>query len=77
MAAANTSVHFRILSDIAHDLSGDVNFPICMDAAILVRDTLKDPLVSIERVVQVVSVEPLISSKLRKSPIVACWPANP
>jgi len=64
MAAANTSVHFRILSDIAHDLSGDVNFPICMDAAILVRDTLKDPLVSIERVVQVVSVEPLISSKL-------------
>lgn len=64
MAAANTSIHFRILSDIARDLSGDVNFPICMDAAILVRDTLKDPLVSIERVVQVVSVEPLISSKL-------------
>lgn len=64
MAAANTSIHFRILSDIARDLSGDVNFPICMDAAILVRDTLKDPLVSIERVVQVVSIEPLISSKL-------------
>lgn len=64
MPEASTAIHFRILSDIARDLSGDVNFPICMDAAILVRDTLKDPLVGITKVVQVVGIEPLISSKL-------------
>jgi HD-like signal output (HDOD) protein len=57
-------IHFRILEDIARDLSGDVNFPTCMDAAILVRNTLKDPSSSLERVVQVVGIEPLISSKL-------------
>ena len=56
--------HFRILEDIARDLSGDINFPICMNAAILIRNTLKDPLGSLERVAQVVSLEPLISSKL-------------
>lgn len=57
-------IHFRILEDIARDLSGDINFPTCMDAAILVRNTLRDPMASMERVVQVVGVEPLISSKL-------------
>lgn len=60
------SVHFRILEDIARDLSGDINFPTCMDAAILVRNTLRDPYANINRVVQVIGVEPLISSKLLK-----------
>lgn len=64
MTSAQPSIHLRILEDIAHDLSGEVNFPICLDAAILVRDTLKDPLASLERVAQAISVEPLISSKL-------------
>lgn len=58
------SLHFLILEDIARELSGDVNFPTCMDAALLVRDTLKDPFASLERVVRVVGIEPLISSKL-------------
>ncbi len=58
------SVHFHILEDIAHDLSGDVSFPTCLDAALLVRDTLKNPFASLEKVAQVVSIEPLISSKL-------------
>jgi HD-like signal output (HDOD) protein len=61
---AEANIHFRILQDIARDLSGDINFPTCMDAAILVRNTLKDPQVDLERVVQVVSLEPLISSKI-------------
>lgn len=61
---ANGSIHFRILEDIARDLSGDVNFPTCLDAAIIVRNALKDPFANIEHVVQVISVEPLISSKL-------------
>lgn len=64
MSELDPRIHFRILEDIARDLSGDINFPTCMDAAILVRNTLTDPLASIERVVQVVGIEPLISSKL-------------
>ena len=61
-----SSPHFLILQDIARDLSGDVNFPTCMDAAILVRNTLRDPYANLTRVVQVIGVEPLISSKLLK-----------
>ena len=64
MSELDPRIHFRILEDIARDLSGDINFPTCMDAAILVRNTLTDPMTSIERVVQVVGIEPLISSKL-------------
>ena len=56
--------HFQILDDIARELSGDVNFPTCLDAAILVRNALKDPFVRNEQIVQALSVEPLISSKL-------------
>jgi len=56
--------HFRILEDISRDLSGELNFPTCMDAAVLVRNTLKDPNASLERVAQVIGIEPLISSKL-------------
>lgn len=62
--AENHIQHFRILEDIAYDLSGDTNFPICMDAAILVRNTLKAPFADIDKVAQVVRMEPLISSKL-------------
>jgi putative nucleotidyltransferase with HDIG domain len=61
-----SSPHFQILQDIARDLSGDVNFPTCMDAAILVRNTLRDPYANLTRVVQVIGIEPLISSKLLK-----------
>ena len=62
--SGNNSAHFRILEDIARDLSGDVNFPTCLDAAILVRNTLKDPFANLAQVVQAIGVEPLISSKL-------------
>ncbi len=64
MSAIDPRTHLRILEDIARDLSGDVNFPTCMDAAVLIRNTLKDPEVTLERVVQVVGIDPLISSKL-------------
>lgn len=56
--------HFRILEDIAQDLSGEVNFPTCLDAALVVRNTLKDENASIDKVARVVGVEPLIASKL-------------
>lgn len=61
---AESRLHFRILEDIARDLSGDINFPTCLDAAILIRDTLKDPEVNLDRAAQVIGVEPLIASKL-------------
>ncbi len=61
---AADSIHFRILEDIARDLSGDVNFPTCLDAAMLVRNTLRDPLADLQLVVRAISAEPLISSKL-------------
>lgn len=60
------NIHFRILEDIAQDLSGEVNFPTCLDAAIMVRNTLKDPNVDLDRVARAVGVEPLIASKLLK-----------
>lgn len=56
--------HFRVLEDIARELSGDVNFPTCMDAALLIRDTLSDPFVDLPRVSAVLGTEPLISSKI-------------
>lgn len=63
---ATGGIHFRILEDIARDLSGDVNFPTCLDAAMLVRNTLRDPLADLQLVVRAISTEPLISSKLLK-----------
>lgn len=58
------NVHFSILQDIARDLSGDVNFPICLDSAIMVRNTLRDPLADIGLITRAVGLDPLISSKL-------------
>ena len=64
MSTSSNSIHFRILEDIARDLSGDVNFPTCLDAAILVRNTLRDPDANLAQVVQAIGIEPLIASKL-------------
>lgn len=61
---ASGNIHLRIIEDIARDLSGDVNFPTCLDAALSIRNTLRDPFANLERVAQAVGVEPLISSKL-------------
>ena len=38
--------------------SGDVNFPTCLDAAMLVRNTLRDPLADLQLVVRAISTEP-------------------
>jgi len=58
------AAHQPLLAEIARDLSGDPSFPTCMDAATLIRDTLKDPEASLERVCKAVSIEPLIASKV-------------
>ncbi len=64
MTDAHNAIHFRILEDIAKDLSDDVNFPTYLDASLTIRNVLKDPLVSVDKVAQVVTVEPLVSAKL-------------
>jgi len=58
------SLHFRVLEDIAKDLSGEINFPTYLDASMTVRNVLRDPRVSVEKVAQVISIEPLIAARL-------------
>lgn len=70
------NVHFSILQDIARDLSGDVNFPICLDSAIMVRNTLRDPLADIGRITRAVGLDPLISSKLLRLANSVAYSAN-
>ena len=64
MTNTTNPLHFRILEDIAKDLSGEMNFPTYLDASMTVRNVLRDPLVSVDKVAQVISVEPLIAAKL-------------
>jgi len=58
------NIHFPILQDIAQDLSGETNFPTSLDAAVMVRNTLHDPEVSLDQVARAIALEPLIASKL-------------
>ncbi len=61
---SDNSIHFPILDDIARDLSEEVNFPTSLDAAMMIRNTLKNPDVSLDQVAKAVALEPLIASKL-------------
>lgn len=58
------TLHAALHDDIAHTLARDLNFPTCLDAAVMIRNALRDPLASVERVARVVALEPLVSSKL-------------
>jgi putative nucleotidyltransferase with HDIG domain len=56
---------FRILEDIARDLSGNViSFPTFLDITFQVRTALKKPNLSIEQLGTLVSAEPLMSTKI-------------
>ena len=57
-------VHFRILEDIARNLSGEINFPTSIDLAIMLRNILKNPEATADEIARVVAVEPLIASKI-------------
>jgi HD-like signal output (HDOD) protein len=70
---SGSSIHFRILEEIARDLSGDVNFPTCLDAAVIIRNALQDPMASTDQVVQAIGIEPLISSKLLRLANSVCY----
>lgn len=58
-------ISFRILEDIARDLSGEqVSFPTFLDITFQVRTALKDPNLTIDRLARLVEVEPLMSMKV-------------
>lgn len=55
---------FQMLEDIARELSGDVVFPTYFDISIRLRKVLQDPNQSLDGIASVISIEPLISTKL-------------
>ncbi|MCZ4306291.1 HDOD domain-containing protein [Zoogloeaceae bacterium G21618-S1] len=62
---ALTAQRFRMLEDIARELSAkDISFPTCFDAALKIRNALRDPGVQIREVVRMVGTEPLVVVKL-------------
>lgn len=58
-------ISFRIIEDIARDLSGElVSFPTFLDITFQVRTALKDPKLTIDRLARLVEAEPLMSTKV-------------
>jgi len=58
-------ISFRILQDIARDLSGEVvNFPTFLDITFRVRTALKKPDLTIEELATLVGAEPLMSTRI-------------
>ncbi len=55
---------FQMLEDIAKELTGDVVFPTYFDAAFRLRRELQNPDLPISRVATIVSLEPLIATRL-------------
>lgn len=56
---------FRILEDIARDLSGEVvSFPTFLDITFQVRSALKNPNLTVEQLARLVGAEPLMSTKI-------------
>ena len=59
------AVTFRVLEDIAKDLSGDeITFPTFLDITFQVRTALKDPNLNVEQLAKLVGAEPLMSTKI-------------
>ncbi len=69
---------FKVLEDIAKDLSGDeITFPTFLDITFQVRTALKDPNLSIEQRAKLIGAEPLMSTKIiRMSNSVALNPSG-
>ena len=55
---------FRMLEDIARELSSDVVFPTCFETIMVLRKTLQDQGDSIGMVADVVALEPLVASRV-------------
>lgn len=60
-----SAVTFKILEDIARDLSGnEITFPTFLDITFQVRAALKDQNLSVEQLAKLVGAEPLMSAKI-------------
>lgn len=58
-------ITFKILEDIARDLSGsEVTFPTFLDITFQVRTALKNPNLTVEQLAKLVGAEPLMSAKI-------------
>jgi HD-like signal output (HDOD) protein len=56
---------FKILEDIARDLSGgEVTFPTFLDITFQVRTALKNPNLNVDQLARLVGAEPLMSAKI-------------
>jgi HD-like signal output (HDOD) protein len=56
---------FRILEDIARDLSGDeITFPTFLDVTFQIRGALKNPNLTVDQLSLLVGAEPLMSAKV-------------
>ena len=56
---------FRMLEDIAAELSArEISFPTCFDAALKIRNALRDPNVQTRQVARMVGMEPLVAAKV-------------
>lgn len=63
----SSAASFKILEDIARDLSGsEISFPTFLDITFQVRTALKDPNLSVEQLAKLVGAEPLMSAKIIK-----------
>lgn len=61
----SNAVTFKVLEDIAKDLSGnEINFPTFLDITFQVRTALKDPNLNVEQLAKLVGAEPLMSTKI-------------
>ena len=62
MSSATT---FKVLEDIARDLSGsEISFPTFLDITFQVRTALKDPNLNVEQLARLIGAEPLMSIKI-------------
>lgn len=55
---------FQMLEDIAHELAGVVVFPTSFDTAMRLRKALQNPDLPTARIAAIVSLEPLVATKL-------------
>ena len=55
---------FQMLADIAKELAGEVVFPTYFDAVFRLRRELQNPELPLSRMATIVSLEPLVASRL-------------
>ena len=55
---------FQMLEDIAHELAGNVVFPTSFDAALRLRKALQNADLPVVQMARIVSLEPLVATKL-------------